>query len=149
MRLVIQRVLEANVKVDGKVIGRCGTGYLVLAGIETGDQEEDVRYCAEKTIGLRVFEDEQGKMNRSIREICGSALVISQFTLLADARHGRRPSFSNAARPDTAVPLYTRFCEMLREAGIPTETGSFGADMKVSLVNDGPVTILLDSRRRF
>ncbi|MCR4708172.1 MAG: D-tyrosyl-tRNA(Tyr) deacylase [Clostridiales bacterium] len=149
MRLVIQRVSEASVSVDGKTVGRCGEGFLVLVGVEAGDGESDVRYAAEKTIGLRVFEDDAGKMNRSIQDVGGSILAISQFTLLGDARHGRRPSFSDAARPEVSVPLYEMYCQLLREAGIATETGIFGADMRVSLVNDGPVTILLDSRRRF
>lgn len=149
MRLVIQRVSESSVCVDGQIVGQCGNGFLVLVGVETGDNENDIRYCADKTIGLRVFQDDVGKMNRSILETGGEVLAISQFTLLGDARHGRRPSFSDAARPEVSVPLYELYCDLLREAGIPTETGVFGADMKVSLINDGPVTILIDSRRRF
>ena len=149
MRLVIQRVLEAKVEVDGEPVGRCGQGYLVLCGVEEGDTEADAVYCAEKTVGLRVFEDPQGKMNLSIGEVGGSVLSVSQFTLLGDARHGRRPSFSGAARPETAVPLYEKYCDLLREKGLHVEQGIFGADMKVSLVNDGPVTILMDSRRLF
>ena len=149
MRLVIQRVSEASVTVEGNVVGRCKAGFLVLVGVEAGDTESDARYCADKTAGLRVFEDDAGKMNRSLSDIGGSVLAISQFTLLGDARHGRRPSFSDAARPELSIPLYDLFCDSLRKAGIATETGVFGADMRVSLVNEGPVTILIDSRRRF
>ena len=149
MRLVIQRVLEASVKVDGEELGRVGQGYMVLCGVEDGDTMEDVKYCIEKTVGLRVFEDDAGKMNRSIMDAGGAVLAISQFTLHGDVRHGRRPSFIRAARPETAVPLYDAYCEGLRAAGLQVETGRFGADMKVSLVNDGPVTLLIDSRRLF
>ena len=149
MRLVIQRVLEASVKVDGEELGRVGRGYMVLCGVEDGDTMEDVKYCVEKTVGLRVFEDDAGKMNRSIMDAGGAVLAISQFTLHGDVRHGRRPSFIRAARPETAVPLYDAYCDGLRAAGLQVETGQFGADMKVSLVNDGPVTLLIDSRRLF
>ena len=149
MRLVIQRVLEASVKVDGEELGRVGQGYMVLCGVEDGDTMEDVKYCVEKTVGLRVFEDDAGKMNRSIMDAGGAVLAISQFTLHGDVRHGRRPSFIRAARPETAVPLYDAYCDGLRAAGLQVETGRFGADMKVSLVNDGPVTLLIDSRRLF
>ena len=149
MRLVIQRVLEASVKVDGEELGRVGQGYMVLCGVEDGDTMEDVKYCVEKTVGLRIFEDDAGKMNRSIMDAGGAVLAISQFTLHGDVRHGRRPSFIRAARPETAVPLYDAYCEGLRAAGLQVETGRFGADMKVSLINDGPVTLLIDSRRLF
>ena len=149
MRLVVQRVLEASVKVDGEELGRVGQGYMVLCGVEDGDTMEDVKYCVEKTVGLRVFEDDAGKMNRSIMDAGGAVLAISQFTLHGDVRHGRRPSFIRAARPETAVPLYDAYCEGLRAAGLQVETGRFGADMKVSLINDGPVTLLNDSRRLF
>ena len=149
MRLVIQRVLESSVSVDGSVVGKIGHGYMVLCGVEEGDTADDVRYCVEKTANLRIFEDDAGKMNRSILDVGGEILAISQFTLAGDARHGRRPSFSKAARPETAVPLYEAYCEGLRQNGIHVETGIFQADMKVSLVNDGPVTLLLDSRRTF
>ena len=149
MRLVVQRVLESSVKVDEKVVGAIGKGYMVLCGVQEGDTLEDVRYCVEKTAGLRIFEDDAGKMNRSILDEGGEILAISQFTLAGDARHGRRPSFSAAARPDVAVPMYEAYCKGLREKGIHVETGIFQADMKVSLVNDGPVTLLLDSRRTF
>lgn len=149
MRLVIQRVLESSVSVDGKVVGSIGKGFMVLCGVEDGDTQEDLRYCVEKTAGLRIFEDDAGKMNRSILDVGGEILAVSQFTLHGDARHGRRPSFSTAARPDLAVPMYEAYCNGLREKGIHVETGIFQADMKVSLVNDGPVTLLLDSRRIF
>lgn len=149
MRLVIQRVLESSVKVEGKTVGQIGPGFMVLCGVEEGDTPDDVRYCVEKTANLRIFEDDAGKMNRSILDVGGEILAISQFTLAGDARHGRRPSFSKAARPDTAVPLYEAYCEGLRNAGIHVETGIFQADMKVALINDGPVTMLLDSRRTF
>ncbi len=149
MRLVVQRVLESSVKVDEKVVGAIGKGYMVLCGVQEGDTLEDVRYCVEKTAGLRIFEDDAGKMNRSILDEGGEILAISQFTLAGDARHGRRPSFSAAARPDVAVPMYEAYCDGLRQKGIHVETGIFQADMKVSLINDGPVTLLLDSRRTF
>ena len=149
MRLVIQRVLESSVAVDGKIVGAIGKGFMVLCGVEDGDTQEDLRYCVEKTAGLRIFEDDAGKMNRSILDVGGEILAVSQFTLHGDARHGRRPSFSTAARPDLAVPMYEAYCSGLREKGIHVETGIFQADMKVSLVNDGPVTLLLDSRRIF
>ena len=149
MRLVIQRVLESSVRVDGNVVGSIGPGFMVLCGVEDGDTAEDVRYCIDKTVNLRIFEDEAGKMNRSILDAGGEILAISQFTLHGDVRHGRRPSFIRAARPETAVPLYDAYCAGLREAGIHVETGIFQTDMKVSLVNDGPVTLLVDSRKVF
>ena len=133
MRAVIQRVESASVSVEGEIRGQIGAGFLVLIGVEEGDGDADFRYIAEKVPNLRVFEDEQGKMNRS----------------LGDARGGRRPSFITAARPETADPMYERLVADWRARGIRVETGVFGAHMKVSLVNDGPVTILLDSRRRF
>ena len=149
MRLVIQRVLESSVRVDRNVVGSIGPGFMVLCGVEDGDTSEDVRYCIDKTVNLRIFEDEAGKMNRSILDAGGEILAISQFTLHGDVRHGRRPSFIRAARPETAVPLYDAYCAGLREAGIPVETGIFQTDMKVSLINDGPVTLLVDSRKVF
>lgn len=149
MRLVIQRVLESSVAVDGNVVGKIGPGFLVLCGVEDGDTENDVKYCVDKTANLRIFEDDAGKMNRSILDVGGEILAVSQFTLHGDARHGRRPSFSTAARPETAVPLYEAYCAGLRQAGVHVETGIFQADMKVSLINDGPVTLLLDSRKVF
>lgn len=149
MRLVIQRVLESSVSVDGQVVGRSGPGFVVLCGVEEGDTQTDLKYCVEKTAGLRIFEDENGKMNRSILDVGGEILAISQFTLHGDVRRGKRPSFITAARPELAVPMYDAYCQGLRDAGIHVETGIFQADMKVSLVNDGPVTILIDSRRQF
>lgn len=148
MRAVVQRVSEASVKIDGEVKGSIGRGYMVLLGIEDIDEDADLEYICDKITGLRVFEDEQGKMNLSIEDVSGSILLISQFTLYGDARKGRRPSFIKAARPEKAIPLYERAIERLSKS-IHVETGEFGADMKVALVNDGPVTILLDSKRTF
>lgn len=148
MRAVVQRVLNASVAIGGTVKGEIGKGYLVLLGIEENDTEKDLDYIAEKLLGLRVFEDEAGKMNRSVLDAGGSILLVSQFTLYGDARKGRRPSFIRAARPGKAIPLYEAMIARLR-AALPVETGEFGADMQVSLVNDGPVTILLDSERTF
>lgn len=149
MRCVVQRVSRASVTVEEKIAGQVEKGYMVLVGVETGDTEQDMRYCAEKVAGLRVFEDENGKMNLSVKDVGGAVLAVSQFTLLGDARHGRRPSFSNAARPEEANALYEAFCEALRAENIRVETGVFQTDMQVELVNDGPVTILLDSRKGF
>lgn len=149
MRAVIQRVEQASVSVEGEIRGRIGAGLLVLIGVEEGDGDADFKYIADKAPNLRVFEDEQGKMNRSLLDVGGEVLAVSQFTLLGDARGGRRPSFIAAARPETADPMYERLVADWRARGIRVETGVFGAHMKVSLVNDGPVTILLDSRRRF
>ena len=148
MRAVVQRVLNASVAIGGTVKGEIGKGYLVLLGIEENYTEKDFDYIAEKLLGLRVFEDEAGKMNRSVLDAGGSILLVSQFTLYGDARKGRRPSFIRAARPEKAIPLYEAMIARLR-AALPVETGEFGADMQVSLVNDGPVTILLDSERTF
>lgn len=149
MRAVIQRVEQASVSVEGEIRGQIGAGFLVLIGVEEGDCDADFKYIADKVPNLRVFEDEQGKMNRSLLDVGGEVLAVSQFTLLGDARGGRRPSFIAAARPETADPMYERLVADWRARGIRVETGVFGAHMKVSLVNDGPVTILLDSRRRF
>ena len=149
MRLVIQRVLESSVSVDGRIVGKSGPGFMVLCGVEDGDTQADLKYCVDKTAGLRIFEDDEGKMNRSILDVGGEILAIPQFTLHGDARRGKRPSFITAARPELAVPMYDAYCQGLRDAGIHVETGIFQADMKVSLINDGPVTILIDSRRIF
>lgn len=149
MRAVIQRVEKASVSVEGEIKGQIGAGFLVLIGVEEGDGDADFKYIADKVPNLRVFEDEQGKMNRSLLDVGGEVLAVSQFTLLGDARGGRRPSFITAARPETADPMYERLVAEWRARGIRVETGVFGAHMKVALVNDGPVTILLDSRRRF
>ena len=149
MRAVIQRVEKASVSVEGEIKGQIGAGFLVLICVEERDGDADFKYIADKVPNLRVFEDEQGKMNRSLLDVGGEVLAVSQFTLLGDARGGRRPSFITAARPETADPMYERLVADWRARGIRVETGVFGAHMKVSLVNDGPVTILLDSRRRF
>ena len=149
MRAVIQRVERASVSVEGEIRGQIGAGFLVLIGVEEGDGDADFKYIADKAPNLRVVEDEQGKMNRSLLDVGGEVLAVSQFTLLGDARGGRRPSFITAARPETADPMYERLVADWRARGIRVETGVFGAHMKVSLINDGPVTILLDSRRRF
>ncbi len=149
MRVVVQRVKESSVAIEGQVVGRSAQGLMVLIGVEVGDTEKDLAYIADKVPNLRIFEDEAGKMNLSLLDIQGQILAISQFTLLGDARGGRRPSFIAAARPDTAVPMYEALVQKWRSMGIHVETGEFGADMQVSLINDGPVTILLDSRRLF
>lgn len=149
MRLVIQRVSRASVTVEGELVSQIGEGFMVLVGAQQGDTEEDVRFCADKIAGLRVFEDENDKINLSLQDVRGSVLLVSQFTLLGDARHGRRPSFSHAARPEDAEPLLNQLTELLRSKGIPVKTGRFRTHMEVSLTNDGPVTILLDSRKQF
>lgn len=149
MRAVIQRVSSASVTVDHEVVGHIERGFVVLLGITTHDTVDDVEYVANKLIGLRVFEDDDGKMNRSITDVGGSMLVISQFTLFGDCRKGRRPSFIEAARPEVARPLYERLVEELRAQGVPTKTGVFQTHMDVALVNDGPVTLLLDSQKLF
>lgn len=149
MRAVIQRVSEARVKVDAQTLGEIGSGLLILLGVEKEDRPQDGAYLAAKIAALRLFEDAQGKMNLSLSAIGGSALVVSQFTLLADCRKGRRPGFSNAAPPELAKSLYENFIRQLEAAGITTETGRFQAEMQVELVNNGPVTLLLDSRKTF
>lgn len=148
MRAVIQRVSEARVLVDDQVVGEIGTGLLVLVGVTHGDTEEDAQWLARKVAGLRIFEDEAGKMNRSVQDVGGSVLVVSQFTLYADARKGRRPSFVEAAPPHVAEPLIEAFCRYLREEGVPVATGRFGATMRVCLCNEGPVTIIVDTPNR-
>ena len=149
MRMVVQRVTRASVTVDGEVTGKIGKGYMVLVGAEVGDTEADARLCADKLAGLRVFVDDEDKMNRSVLDVGGAILLVSQFTLLGDARHGRRPSFIAAARPEEAEPLLETMKAMLEEKGLHVETGRFRAHMDVELVNDGPVTILIDSRKVF
>ena len=146
MRVVLQRSLSANVKVDGMITGQIDKGYVLLVGLTHEDTKEDVRYVAEKIANLRLFEDEEGKMNRSIFEEGGSILSISQFTLYGDTRKGRRPSFSEAAKPDVAKPLWDLFNEELRKLNLHVETGIFGAMMDVSLTNDGPVTLIVESK---
>ncbi|ORJ62158.1 D-aminoacyl-tRNA deacylase [Geothermobacter hydrogeniphilus] len=149
MRAVLQRVSEARVRVDNEIVGEIGPGLLVLLGVGRGDDERDVAYLADKTAGLRIFEDDGGKMNLSVSDIGGAVLAVSQFTLFGDCRKGRRPGFSAAAPPDEANRLYQLFVDRLRQLGLPVATGIFQADMKVELVNDGPVTMLLDSNREF
>lgn len=146
MRAVLQRVSQAAVTVQGERVASIGRGYLVLVGVTHTDGETDARYIADKIASLRLFEDEVGKINLGITDVGGEVLVVSQFTLYADCRKGRRPSFTDAAPPDMAERLYLRVAEMLREVGVPVQTGVFGARMQVALVNDGPVTILLDSQ---
>jgi D-tyrosyl-tRNA(Tyr) deacylase len=149
MRAVVQRVARGEVRVDGKAVGAVGKGFVVLLGVARGDGEPDARALADKVAALRVFEDAAGKMNLALAEVGGGLLVVSQFTLLGDARKGNRPSFIEAAGPEEGNALYQRFCALLREKGLPVATGTFRATMEVELVNDGPVTILLDSRRSF
>ena len=149
MKAVIQRVSEASVTVDGETVGKIEGGFMVLVGAQEGDTEADARYCAEKIAGLRVFEDENDKMNLSLKDVGGSVLLVSQFTLLADARHGRRPDFIQAARPEVAEPLCEVVKAIIEEKGIHVETGRFRTHMQVDLLNDGPVTILLDSRKGY
>lgn len=148
MRAVIQRVSQAKVVVDENTVGQIGKGFMILLGVHEEDTQADVDYLVGKISKLRVFEDDQQKMNRSIIDVGGEILSISQFTLFADTKKGNRPSFVQAAKPDTAIPLYEAFNEGLRQVGIPVETGIFGADMKCHLVNDGPVTIIIDSQNK-
>jgi len=149
MRAVVQRVSRANVSVDEKITGEIGPGLLVLLGVGRGDTETDATYLAEKIAGLRVFEDAEGKMNRSVVDTGGSVLTVSQFTLYGDVRRGKRPSFDDAAPPDEARRLYEFFVERMRALGLRCETGRFQEMMRVELVNEGPVTILLDSGKTF
>ncbi len=144
MRILIQRVLQASVTVDGQVISHIGKGLLILLGIGHGDGEPQAEFLAEKVANLRIFEDEQGKVNRSVLDVGGAAIVVSQFTLYADARKGRRPSFTDAAVPELAEPLVERFIELMQGHGVPTQGGRFGAYMQVEIHNDGPVTIWLE-----
>ena len=146
MRLVIQKVSQSNVKVDGKIVGEIGKGYMVLVGITEGDDEKIVDKMVDKLVNLRIFEDTENKMNLSLIDIGGSILSISQFTLYANCKKGRRPSFLDAAKPEISKPLYEYFNQALENVGVHTETGIFGAMMKVSLINDGPTTIILDSK---
>ena len=149
MRSVVQRVTSASVTVDGQVVGQIGIGLLVLLGVQDQDTQNDALYLADKVCKLRIFEDEQGKMNLSVKDIGGQILMVSQFTLLGDARGQNRPSFINAAAPEEADRLYQIACQRVQENGVPCETGTFRAHMQVALVNDGPVTIMLDSAKQF
>lgn len=147
MRAVVQRVTYADVKIDGVVNGKIDKGFMVLLGVGQEDTEEDMKYIADKIIRLRVFSDENDKMNLSLEDVGGEMLVISQFTLYGDCSHGRRPYFGDAMNPTDANKMYEKFVAYVREQGIHTETGQFGADMQVTLTNDGPVTIMLDSKK--
>jgi len=149
MRAVVQRVKKSSVTVDGQITGKIDKGLMVLIGVEDGDGDKDVSYIADKITGLRIFEDEEGKMNRSVMDVGGDILAVSQFTLLGDVRKGRRPSFSTAAAPDEANALYRRVIEQIQEKGIHVEEGVFQTEMHVEIHNHGPVTILLDSRKLF
>ena len=145
MRLVIQRVTSASCTVDGKITGAIDKGFMILVGFKQEDKDDVLPLLVKKTLGLRVFEDEAGKMNKSLNDVNGGILAISQFTLYADCKHGNRPSFTEALSFNEASRLYDKYCDMLEESGIKVERGIFGADMKISLLNDGPVTIILDS----
>lgn len=145
MRIVIQRVKEASVMVDESIVGEIGRGFLLLVGITHADTEKEAAYLARKVATLRLFEDAEGKMNLGLADIEGAILAVSQFTLFGDVRKGRRPSFVNAARPEQAEPLYQRFCQLLVDEGLSVQTGVFQAHMQVSLINDGPVTLVLDT----
>ena len=149
MRCVVQRCSRASVSVNGETVGQIGRGFMVLCGVAEGDTDVDMEYCRAKIAGLRVFEDADEKMNLSLKDVGGEILLVSQFTLLGDARHGRRPSFSGAAAPDEADKLYEKLVSALRDDGFKVETGRFRTHMMVELVNDGPVTILLDSKKGF
>lgn len=149
MRAVVQRVSYAKVSVENDIKGEIDNGIMLLLGVENNDEDKDLEYIFDKVINLRIFEDNNGKMNLSLLDVKGSILIISQFTLLGDARKGRRPSFINASKPDDAIKYYNEFIQKCKDKGIETKTGVFGADMKVELCNDGPVTILLDSSKTF
>ncbi|MCX2738766.1 D-aminoacyl-tRNA deacylase [Pontibacter anaerobius] len=149
MRIVIQRVTQAAVEIEGSTKGQIGPGLLLLAGFTSDDTEEDLKWMAGKVAALRIFSDDEGKMNLSVKDVDGDVLVISQFTLYANTKKGNRPSYINAAPPAVSIPLYERFVQLMEEAmGKPVQTGEFGADMKVSLLNDGPVTITIDTKNK-
>lgn len=149
MRAVVQRALQGNVTVEDNIVGEIGKGLVVLVGISNDDDLEDVEYISDKIANLRIFDDEEGKMNLSIIDVGGEILLVSQFTLLGDVRKGRRPNYMNAAKSEKALYLFDMLCNKLSETGLPVRTGKFGAMMQVSLINDGPVTILLDSKKVF
>jgi len=146
MRAVVQRVARASVSIEGRIVGDIGRGLLILLGITHDDTPERAAWLAEKIAGLRIFSDDDGKMNRDVTEAGGGALIVSQFTLYGDCRKGRRPSFIDAAPPPTAIPLYEAFINAVKAQGVPVATGQFGADMQVELVNDGPVTLIIDAK---
>ena len=148
MKIVIQRVTEANVKVEGKIVGEITKGLLLLIGIDEEDEKTDADWLVQKILNLRIFGDEEGKLNLSVTDISGEILCISQFTLIADYKKGNRPSFIKAAKPDKAIPLFEYLKTEIAKSGLKTESGIFGADMKVSLLNDGPVTIVMDSKTK-
>ena len=148
MKIVIQRVTEANVKVEGKIVGEITKGLLLLIGIDEEDEKTDADWLVQKILNLRIFGDEEGKLNLSVTDISGEILCISQFTLIADYKKGNRPSFIKAAKPDTAIPHFEYYKNEIAKSGLKTESGIFGADMKVSLLNDGPVTIVMDSKTK-
>lgn len=149
MRAVLQRVTEASVKVDGKITGEIKEGLLILVGVEDADTQEDIEWLTKKIAGCRIFNDENGVMNRSVMEIGGGLLAVSQFTLMASTKKGNRPSYIRASKGPVAEPMYEKFCQTLeKESGIKVEKGIFGADMKVSLLNDGPVTIIMDTKNK-
>lgn len=148
MKIVVQRVSQASVKVSGEIVGEISQGLLLLVGIEENDEKEDAEWLSKKILDLRIFSDEEGKMNRSVKDIYGEILCVSQFTLIADYKKGNRPSFIKAAKPEKAVPLFEYFKGLIKSSGLKTESGIFGADMKVSLLNDGPVTIVMDSKTK-
>ena len=148
MKIVVQRVSQASVKVNGEIVGEISQGLLLLVGIEENDEKEDAEWLTKKILDLRIFSDEEGKMNCSVKDINGEILCVSQFTLIADYKKGNRPSFIKAAKPEKAVPLFEYFKGLIKLSGLKTESGIFGADMKVSLLNDGPVTIVMDSKTK-
>lgn len=148
MKIVIQRVSEANVKVEGTIVGNISHGLLLLIGIDEEDTQSDADWLIQKVLNLRIFGDENGKLNLSVKDVAGEILCISQFTLIADYKKGNRPSFIKAAKPDVAIPLFEYFKEEMAKSGLKIESGIFGADMKVSLLNDGPVTIVMDSKTK-
>lgn len=148
MKVVVQRVKEANVKVEGNVIGEISEGLMLLIGIDENDENDDADWLVKKIVDLRIFSDEDGKMNLSVKDISGEILCISQFTLLSDYKKGNRPSYIKAAKPDKAIPMFEYFKEEIKKSGLKIESGIFGADMKVSLLNDGPVTLVLDSKTK-
>lgn len=148
MKIVIQRVSEASVEVEGKIVGEIGKGLILLVGIEEEDTQQDVDWLAKKVLDLRIFSDEKGKMNFSIKDVWGEILCISQFTLIADYKQGNRPSFIRAAKLDRSIPLFESFKDLLKKSSLKIQSGVFGADMKVRLLNDGPVTVVMDSKTK-